>query len=920
MTSSFLCTLRSFSRAGRNLGFPLLLGAAGWPRPESAADYSIEARLIPDSALVRGTMEVTFFPAYTADTLWLHLYANAFRDPRTEFAADLESWGDYSFERAMTEEYGWIGLAGWTMEGSPVTVIVDETLGFIPLPAPVQPGDTVELSGSFTVKVPVIWSRMGHDGDHYEMSQWYPKMCVLDDRGWHLGGYRSEGEFFGDFGDYSVALCLPDSFVTAATGSRDTSWVSADSTWRTEIWSAGPVHDFCWAADPQFELLEHNFRYPDSLGGGWVRVHAAVRSEDTSEWEDAAQIADSTMLYYGEWYGPYPYADLWMVQSATWGGMEYPQLVMIGRWDSPFMRYSELVLMHEIGHQWFYGVLGSDELDEAWLDEGINSFSELRYFDRRYGTTGNMVELPSWISGLSDTDLAVVDLVSLTSDPSEIPVLTPTTETAGGLYDYGALYYSKPALFMRMLQQQMGAGAFDRMMHLYYERFSFHHPRTEDLEAIAEEVTGGSWEGVFDPWLRDTVSFDMEVLSLRYQGDSTVITTESTLPHAVTVDVRASGTLSTIELSGGVESTLLPGRLRSVELDPDMRVPDCRPWNNSLPRRGSWRPMLFPLDEPDLFITRLTPLPGWSGGGLELGLACFTRAMPVSSGGPWELAACWKARPGGGEGFRAISFDTGCERRRNVSDRVRAGISLGYGMESVTLEIGRMISGDRPSDPVWDLAASLSYNSVSDTAYYGSEVTPGHGAEVSVSAQRMMRNAYGALLLSGGAAASPSWNGRGWASLELELDVTRYLPFCITSTRLFSGIASAGTPAQELFRPGGGRFPAGLEGWLLPPDGLLSAGGHYLDRSGPAMSGYGSGADRTALVLGEELGVEGFPVFVFGDAGWVRGAFSDLDRSSLLCDAGVGLDLAFARAWFPFWTRDGFDMRWRLRMDVFWDT
>lgn len=86
------------------------------------------------------------------------------------------------------------------------------------------------------------------------------------------------------------------------------------------------------------------------------------------------------------------------------------------------------------------------------------------------------------------------------------------------------------------------------------------------------------------------------------------------------------------------------------------------------------------------------------------------------------------------------------------------------------------------------------------------------------------------------------------------------------------------------------------------------------------MSGYGSGADRTALVLGEELGVEGFPVFVFGDAGWVRGAFSDLDRSSLLCDAGVGLDLAFARAWFPFWTRDGFDMRWRLRMDVFWDT
>jgi hypothetical protein len=323
------------------------------------------------------------------------------------------------------------------------------------------------------------------------------------------------------------------------------------------------------------------------------------------------------------------------------------------------------------------------------------------------------------------------------------------------------------------------------------------------------------------------------------------------------------------------------------------------------------------MDEPDRFVTRLAPLPGWSDGGLELGLIGSTRTLPVPSGGPWELTACWKAKPGDGEGFRALRIESGREVSQRVFDMYGFSFSIGYGMESVSLDLSRRLSGERPSAPVWDLCASLSYNSVSDTHFYGSDVTPGHGAELSIDLERMSRNADGSLLLRGSLAASPSWDGGSWASMELELDVTRFLPFCITSTRLFSGAASKGTPAQERFRPGGGRFPEDVEGWLLPPDGQFSTGGHYLDRNGPAMPGYGAGAGRVAIVLGEEIGIDGFPLFLFGDAGWVEESVSDLNASDLLGDAGIALDLAFARAWFPLWTREGFDMRWRFRADIF---
>lgn len=695
------------------------LPGEGFPSPESRADYRIEASLSPESVLVSGRIGIDFMPAYPADTLWLHLYPNAYRDPSTAFAGDLATMGYYDFAGASDDEYGWILLDGWTLDGDTVGMEVDETLGFVPLGRTAQPGDTLRLEGGFTVKVPAIWSRMGHDGDHYEMTQWYPKMCVLDSAGWHTSRYRSDGEFYSDYGDYRVTLTLPDSFVTAATGSVDSVRYSPDSLFRTETWTASPVHDFAWAADPAFVLLEHNFIPPAGSGAPPVRVHLAVQECSADDWSEVGAWADSTLLYYGEWCGWYPYGDLWVVQSAMWGGMEYPQLVMIQPYDPPSTRYFEMVVMHEIGHQWFYGMLGNDEVDEAWLDEGINSFCEIRYFERRYGMSGNMTGLPGWVSSISDADFTSSSYVGMVASGEEVPVLSTSTEAAGGRYDYGALYYSKPALFVRMIQNQVGDDAFDAFLREYCDRFRFHHPRTGDFMAILEEVTGRSWREEFDFWLRTTGSADVRVEGLDWSGDTTVVSVSGDIPLPVELDLAVGppgGGISTrVSLTPGeVSQVRIPGRWHRAEVDPWTRFPDRRPWNNSLPacrgnRSTDDRPHGSALEVQHL----AGPVPGIRGrrmGGGDLRLDPFRQQLGGRAARGHRLhQAPGRGRPpgflGAGPGQAAgpehHRFDRPlCGHVLDVRSRGGLGIGLqdvrgGLPVGSVRIDLGRGLLRER---------------------------------------------------------------------------------------------------------------------------------------------------------------------------------------------------------------------------------
>jgi len=913
-----------------------LLSVPGHPDPGSRADYRIEAALDPDSNTVAGTVEIDFTNGSPSavDTLWLHLYPNAYRDPSTPFGRDLEAVGRYDFRSAPQSDRGWIDLSGWTVGGDSAVVSVDDDLACIPLAAPLAPGSTLTLGGGFRVHVPLFWSRMGRSGETFQLTQWYPKMCVLDGSGWHRGRYRWRGEFFGDFGDYSVTLTLPGEYVTAATGSCDTLSIAPDSSSRTELWTASNVHDFAWCASPWYEIREHVFTYPDSLGGGWTRVHLVLLYGSEGRWEEVPAVIDSTLRYYGEWFAPYPYPDLWVVEPAVLsaGGMEYPQFVFSAA-DFPVLRVLEVVTMHEVGHQWFYGMLANDEVDEAWLDEGMNSWAELRYMERRHGFQGNYSTTPDWILELSDLEGTLETYAAAVAGGERVPVLSDATASGDGSYSTGATYYSKPALFLRMLRAQAGPGAFDAAMHTYFERFMFAHPHTEDFQAILEEETGRSWQAEFDFWLRGTGSADVLVTGLDVEGDSTTVTVAGDVPHPIDLDVLLLGGGDSLLASGrlspgaGSDTIVVAGCWEGAVADPFGSFPDRAPWNNGTPPLSQLRPLLLPLARPTRTSTWAIAFPSWADGSWRAELGVLSTPLPDFMGGPytWSGGLSVPFEKGSSSSW-STSFTMPLRRSLDRTVALETSLSRGWGMGEASAGITLSGRGRVPMDPRWSAGLEASLRSVEDTSVIGgANVEVGRGpvldADFSYSDENYRLSVFGGASLR----VSPGWSGGGaYTVSELSLQASfRIGGPLLAWTRLYVGRVTGGAPVQDRLRPGGGLFPGdGLVGALLPPDGLLSPSEHYFVRSGPALPGYqGSPIRGRASVTVEQrlpiplpfLGPE-----IFAGAGWVEDGFGEFSGDRLLADAGVAVRLAFLEALFPLWVSDPLpgDDEWEFRWRV----
>lgn len=913
----------------------LLCLQPGYPGNECTTDYEINVSLFPNRNMLEGDVSIFFTNGspFPVDTLWLHLYPNAYRDETTVFGQELESLGSYRFRASPDKEKGWIELFDWFADGKSTEPVIDETLAYILPDETLLPGDSILLRGGFKVKIPSFWSRMGYIDDHFGITQWYPKMCVLDDRGWHRSRYHVMGEFYSDFGDYDVFLDIPAEFVTAATGSVEILSFSSDSLRRTEHWSADTVHDFAWMASPDMFIREHVFVYPDSLGGRAVRVHIVVLDDSEDYWADIPAVADSTLLYYGEWYTPYPYRDLWIIDCsmAAGGGMEYPQLVQVGV-DFPFIRLLELVTAHEIGHQWFYGILANDEVDEAWLDEGMNTFSEMRYFDRKYGLENNFSSIPGWILTLSDEDFHSIVYVSEASRGEIAPVLSTSTDAADGSYSTGATYYSKPAFFLRMLQRQMGEELFDEAMKIFFERFTFHHPHTEDFQAIVEEVTGRSWQQEFDFWLRETGSADLRIENINHNNDSTYVEISGDFPHSLSVDViLTAGSDSLLD-----EATLLPGEnsvisvqgnWNAASVDPFRQVPDRAPWNNSMPVRGKIRPLFLPLPRSTEYNTYLFAFPMYSSGYWKLNAMAASFPLPTQFGGPFN----WS-------GGISIPLETGHRAKWKINlslliDRGRrhdllchTHTSMVYGTENISIGLKLNFKGEVPADPKFGIGAGLAYRSVTDSSFYGSgNIEEGDALEFSAGLSAEDRGYRLCWKASTDVLVSPGWNDEPYARINGELKLDKRLSGEYrTATRFYIGRVTGDPPVQILLRPGGGLFADSFMGSFLPPEGNLSPAEHFFLRSGPALPGYWNSTVRTRAGFSLEercplpLPIPVFKSYIFGGIGWLGDSFNKFNMNEIIANAGIGIRFMFLEGIFPVWVsdpaydEDEWEFRWRI--------
>ncbi len=503
------------------------------------ASYAIDVRLDHASRTLSGRALLTWRNITNNPTaeLQFHLYYNAWRNDRSTWlrARTLAGWPGAA---PREQDWGWIDVTGIrlvTGESQPVDLsgrrrfiapddgnADDRTVLQVALPAPVAPGETINVQIDWNSKVPRTFARTGVVGSYYFLAQWFPKIGVLEDQGWNCHQFHAGTEFYADYGTYDVRMTVPKGWVLGATGQERARHDNADGT-TTHTYHADDVHDFAWTVSPDY--VEHRAKF-DHTTLPPVEMRLLVQPEHAAQVTRLFDATRTALRYYGEWFGAYPYGYITIIDPA-WqsgaGGMEYPTLFTAGsRWLAPADVMSpEGVTIHEAGHQFWYGIVGNNEFEHAWMDEGFNTFStgrateanpayRLNYRSQRF--FGGFI--PWVFRDIPET--RHVDENGLSgyraSAESDVPA-TPSylyfPATGGGLS------YSKTALWLHTLERYLGWGTLQRVMATHFARWQFRHPKPADFFDVVNDVTGRDLTWFFDQVHRSSNVFDYGVAFVR---------------------------------------------------------------------------------------------------------------------------------------------------------------------------------------------------------------------------------------------------------------------------------------------------------------------------------------------------------------------------------------------------------------------
>jgi hypothetical protein len=457
-------------------------GVPSAEQPARLASYTLAARLDTATHRISATGTITWRNAsrVPAHELYLHLYLNAFKNQRSLYlrspfdegrsGAHAQDWGYVDVERLVARELG-TDLWPTRVPGTPDDPN-DETDVRLPLPRAVEPGATLTLDLGFSAKLPVIVERTGYYGDFHLVAQWFPKIARLDEDGtWAHFRFHPQAEFYADFGDYDVTLDVPAEAVVGATGRLvETRRAGAR---RIERYRAGPVHDFAWVAWPDFR--ERRAR----IGAVDVRLLYPPDGEKSADIELGAVTRGLT--HFSRLYGDYPYSTLTVVHppdaAAAAGGMEYPTLITTGGpWYTPWLgaRALESVTLHELLHQWFYGIVATDETRFPFLDEGVTTYAELSALDAYYGSG-------SAFHGLGyDVQATALARVFAAKRGEDVAVASPAAEFPG-FRSLAALVYSRTGTALETIARVYGRSKLERALGRYAREQRFAHPGPEAL-------------------------------------------------------------------------------------------------------------------------------------------------------------------------------------------------------------------------------------------------------------------------------------------------------------------------------------------------------------------------------------------------------------------------------------------------------
>jgi hypothetical protein len=498
---------RFFSQA---FGVPLLLAVSAWgqvsainspdgkPLSDRIVAYWIDSKLNTDAK----TLDATEILEYRNDsdqplsTFPFHLYLNAFR-PQSTFSG--ESHRDNSSLSYADGEQGAIDISSISAEGygdlaQSMHFIApddgnreDHTVMEVALPKPLAPGEAVRFHLAFHDKFPLSVARNGYKRDFIMGGQWFPKIGIWWHGAWNCHQYHADTEFFSDFGTYNVNLTLPQRYLVGASGIQTGEQSNSDGT-KTLSFRGEDIHDFAWAASPHFEVVDDTFT--NSLGT--VKLHALVLASHADQRERYLSVLKQSMQKFDEWYGPYPYKQITLIDpepNSEMGGMEYPTLITGGTewWEPSWLHYGmEVTAAHEFGHQYWYGMVATNEFEEPWLDEGINTYSETKVMGSLFGQNTSALNARTLYTSDAGTQR-----ISYLHRPDEDPITRHAWQFATDS-SYGSIVYGKTSTALTTLEAVVGEGTVRQALHVYFMRYRFKHPTATDFLHTVEEVSGRS--------------------------------------------------------------------------------------------------------------------------------------------------------------------------------------------------------------------------------------------------------------------------------------------------------------------------------------------------------------------------------------------------------------------------------------------
>ena len=493
------------------------------PMSQRIVHYEIDAKYDASKHTVDATEVLTYHnvTGQALDHFPFHLYQNAFQ-PNATFVRDsklmgsrdtgYQTWEDKYYGSEEIQSIEVVGQGDLTKNLQYIAPDDgnkdDKTVIDLRVTKPIPNNSFVQFKIAFRTKFPETQARSGWKRDFLLGGQWFPKVGVWWQGAWNCHQYHNTTEFFADFGVYDVKLTVPQYEVIGASGVETGSVNNSDGT-KTVTYHGDDIHDFAWTVSPRYKVRESTYQ----AQMGPIKLRFLMQPAHWSQAERHELITRETLDHFEKWYGPYPYKTLTVVDpepDSAAGGMEYPTFITgESNWFMPQgLHLPEVVVEHEFGHQYWYGMVATNEFEDAWMDEGINSYTEVKVLDSILGKNTTILNLAGATYGereeQRDGYISVADRDAM-------------AEKAYNYYNsnaYGGITYGKTASVLLTLEGIIGQDNMAKAMHTYFMKYRFTHPTKEDFLKTIEETVGKDLHWYFNQAVYGSPVFDYEVLSI----------------------------------------------------------------------------------------------------------------------------------------------------------------------------------------------------------------------------------------------------------------------------------------------------------------------------------------------------------------------------------------------------------------------